>query len=332
MQISWLQTFVAVAEDLHFGRAARRLHLAQPAVSQQIQSLEKAVGTRLFNRDRRSVRLTDAGSAFLGPCREVLAGLGTAVQKARNAGTGEFGHLRVGYNAGFTPDTLVDVVRLVGREHPHLELEIDESRTNTEILRLLEDGELDFGLIGGPVTGKSLAWHTLSSVHLGVLLPRDHPLADEPGVSMGQLREESFILLRPTPGRTLRRLVEEECERAGYQPRGVVEVRDGLSVPPLVASGIGVGFGMESTLTTVPGHLRLLPITDSSPTEVRIVWRAEDVAPALSNVLELVRRGAPTPVVAIDMQTTGQQEPRPGARVGRSRCGTGTGSEATGGY
>jgi DNA-binding transcriptional LysR family regulator len=290
VQINWLQTFIAVAEDLHFGRAARRLHLAQPAVSQQIQSLEKAVGTRLFDRDRRSVRLTDAGSAFLGPCREVLGGLGAAIQQARNAGTGEFGHLRVGYNAAFAPDALVDLIRLVGREYPHLELEVDESRTNAEILRLLEEGELDFGLLGGPVVGKTLAWHTLTTVHLGVLLPADHPLADGPGVSMAQLRDESFILLRPAPGRTLRRLVEEECERAGYQPRRIVEVRDGLSVLPLIASGIGVGFGVDSALTVLPGQLRLLPITDSALTEVHIVWKAQEVTPALSKVLDLARR------------------------------------------
>ena len=106
----------------------QRLFVAQPAVSQQIMNLEKDLGVRLFDRNKRSVKLTDAGAAFLGPCREALGAVENAGLLARNAGTGEYGKIRVGFNAGFATDHLVALVQVLRREHPHLELEIDNSR------------------------------------------------------------------------------------------------------------------------------------------------------------------------------------------------------------
>ena len=103
MELRWLTAFVMVAEELNYRRAAERLHVAQPAISQQIMNLEKDLGVRLFDRNNRSVQLTDAGDAFLAPCRSALRALENAGLSARNAGTGEFGKIRLGFNAGFSP-------------------------------------------------------------------------------------------------------------------------------------------------------------------------------------------------------------------------------------
>lgn len=289
MQITWMKTFLAVAEELHFGRAAQRLNLAQPAVSQQIQNMEKSLHTRLFERDKRSVKLTDAGAAFLDPCRAALTAIDIAAGRARNAGTGEHGRLRIGYNAGFGPDLFINVIRAVSERYPHLQLEVDSSRTNTENLRNLEAGKCDLALVGGTVTGTGLSWQVLGSMALGLVLPMIHPLAEQESISMGQLREEAFILFKPAPGRTLRSMAEELFELAGFLPRKIVEVKDGMSVHTLVAAGLGMGFGPYPSGSTVPSTLAMRPLTESTPVDLSIVWRAGTETPALTNVLDLVR-------------------------------------------
>ena len=103
MQLRWLTAFVTVAEELNYRRAVERLHVAQPAISQQIMNLQRDLGVKLFDRNNRSVQLTDAGDAFLAPCRSALSALENAGLSARNAGTGEYGKIRLGFNAGFTP-------------------------------------------------------------------------------------------------------------------------------------------------------------------------------------------------------------------------------------
>ncbi|WP_160097275.1 LysR family transcriptional regulator [Rhodococcus sp. T7] len=289
MQINWMYAFVAVAEELHFGRAARRLNIAQPAVSQQIQNLEKFLGARLFDRDKRSVRLTDAGEAYLQPCRQALWSIDNAAQQARNAGTGEYGRLRLGYNAGFAHDHFVDLVRAVNDEYPHLELEIDASRPNAELLGLVEEGALDLAVLGGPVSGTRLARQVVASVRLGVLLHAGHPLAKESTISMDRLREETFVLMRPAPGRTVRQMVEELCDVAGFRPRRIIEVKDALTILTFIVAEIGVGFGIHPARTTTPASTSHIPIDESRPTDISVVWRKGAETPASRNVLELVR-------------------------------------------
>ena len=163
MELRWLTAFVTVAEELNYRRAAARLHVAQPAISQQIMNLEKDLGVRLFDRNNRSVQLTDAGDAFLAPCRAALSALDNAGLSARNAGTGEYGKIRLGFNAGFTTDHLVTLVQVLRREHPHLELTIDTSRRTPDILTMLRDQELDVGLVGGPAKGPGLERRRIST-------------------------------------------------------------------------------------------------------------------------------------------------------------------------
>ena len=289
MQIAWMQTFVAVAEELHFGRAAQRLNVAQPAVSQQIQNLEKDLGARLFDRDKRSVRLTDAGEAFLEPCRKALMAIDDAASRARNAGTGEFGRLRVGHNAGFGVDHFIQLMQVVSHEYPNIQLEVDSSRTNAENLGLLQEGRLDLVMVGGPITGTGIAWQPLDETVFGVLLPRDHALAGRTEVSMAELAEEAFVLMKPTAGRTLRYLVEELCEEAGFVPRKVMEVKDAMSLLTLVASGLGVGFSPAQARDTTPATLVVVPLSESPTAQIGLAWREAAETPALSNVVRLAR-------------------------------------------
>jgi len=290
VELRWLAAFVAVAEELNYRRAAQRLFVAQPAVSQQIMNLEKDLGVRLFDRNKRSVKLTDAGAAFLGPCREALGAVENAGLLARNAGTGEYGKIRIGFNAGFASDHLVALVRVLRREHHHLELEIDNSRRTPDILKLLRTDRLDIGLVGGPATGPGLAQRAISSTRLGVLMVDGHPLAGARSVPVRALGDEHLVLLESAPGWSIRRLVEDSLERAGVVPREVTTVADSTTMLAFVGAGIGVGFGSMNTVGLTPRQLALVPLVEAADVPTSLVWKAANDTPALRTVIRAVER------------------------------------------
>jgi DNA-binding transcriptional LysR family regulator len=287
MEVRWMKTFIAVAEELHFGRAAQQLHIAQPAVSQQIANLEKYLGIQLFERNKRSVRLTDAGEAFLEPCRESLRSIDTASSQARNAGTGELGRIRIGFNAGFASDLLVALVRSINRAYPHIELVIDSSRRNPDVLRMVEKQDLDLGLVGGSVKGESLNWRTLGVGKLGVLLPADHSLANMSNVPTLALKNEPLVLIASAPGWTVRGMAEEACHRAGFTPDKVIDVTDALTVFALINAGVGVGFASTGAHGTTANNLAFRPLAEDYVVQNSIVWKSGTETPALKNVLRL---------------------------------------------
>ncbi|MFT4470524.1 LysR family transcriptional regulator [Arthrobacter sulfonylureivorans] len=282
-----MKTFIAVAEELNFGRAALRLHIAQPAVSQQILTLEKYLGIQLFERNKRTVRLTDAGEAFLEPCRASLRAIDAASSQARNAGTGEFGRIRIGFNGGFASDLLVSLVRSINRAYPNIELAIDSSRRNPEVIRMVEKQDLDIGLVGGPVKGESLNWRILGSGRLGVLLPADHPLALLTEVPTLALKKEPLVLIAPAPGWTVRGMAEEACHNAGFTPEKIIDVTDALTLFALINARVGVGFASTTAHGTTANNLVLRPLAENYLVQNSIVWKSGTETPALRNVLRL---------------------------------------------
>jgi DNA-binding transcriptional LysR family regulator len=179
--------------------------------------------------------------------------------QARNAGTGEFGRIRIGFNGGFASDHLVALVRSINRAYPHIELVIDSSRRNPEVIRMVEKQDLDIGLVGGPVKGESLSWRTLWPGQLGVLLPTDHPLAHMTKVPTLALKKEPLILIGPAPGWTVRAMAEEACHRAGFTPAKIIEVTDALTVFALINGRVGVGFASTGAHGTTANNLVLRP-------------------------------------------------------------------------
>jgi DNA-binding transcriptional LysR family regulator len=290
VELRWLTAFVAVAEELNYRRAAQRLFVAQPAISQQIMSLEKDLGVRLFDRNNRSVRLTDAGAAFLRPCREALGAVENAGLLARNAGTGEYGKIRVGFNAGFATDHLVALVQVLRREHPHLELEIDNSRRTPDILKLLRTDRLDVGLVGGPATGPGLARRAISSTRLGVLMRDGHPLSGARSVPVRALADEHLVLLESAQGWSIRRLVEDALDGAGVAPREVTTVADSTTMLAFVGAGIGIGFGAMSSAALTPRQLTLVPLAEGADVPTSLVWKAANDTPALRTVIRAAER------------------------------------------
>ena len=285
MELRWLASFVAVAEELNYRRAAERLFVAQPAVSQQIMNLEKDLGVRLFDRNNRSVRLTDAGEAFLPPCRQALTVIENAGLLARNAGTGEYGRIRIGFNAGFTTDHLVSLVGAVRRDHPNLELTMDTSRRTPDILKMVRDEELDIGLVGGPANGPGLEQLKISTTRLGVVLPDSHPLTRSSAVPVQALSNEHLVLLESAPGWSIRSLVEGALERAGVTPREITTVADGMTMLAFVAAGIGIGFASLNTDALTPRNLALVPLAEEADITTSLVWKTTNDTPALRTVI-----------------------------------------------
>ncbi len=282
-----MRTFLVLAEELNYGRAAQRLRIAQPAVSQQIITLEKSLKVRLFDRNTRSVALTDAGMAFLQPCRDAVNAVENAGLEAQNAGTGEFGRIRIGFNAGFTANALSALMRSIRKKYPRLQLEVDSSRRNTEVLDRVEARMLDIGLVGGPLTGRDLDSLPVSRNGLGVILPRDHPMAGRSEVKMADLADEPFVLIAPADGPTIRSAVLELCSRAGFQPHIAAEAGDGLTIQTLVVAGVGVGFSAGGSSDLNPANVVELPVIDSEPVTCSLVWKRGPASPALENVLRV---------------------------------------------
>ncbi|MGA2758356.1 MAG: LysR substrate-binding domain-containing protein, partial [Solirubrobacteraceae bacterium] len=244
MELRHLRYFLAVAEELHFHRAATRLHISQPPLSQQIRALERELGVTLLERNRRRVTLTAAGEAFRDETRAILAAVDRAAERARNISRGSLGTLSVGFvgSAMFSP-TLPDILREFRATRPDVELVLRELPTVVQFQALL-GGELDVGVIRGPVAPAEidprLELMTIQRERLVAALPSEHPLASRRRLRAEELRGETFVILarREAPG--LFASLSSAMVEAGGVPEDVLEVAEMQTIISLVAGGFGV--------------------------------------------------------------------------------------------
>ncbi len=216
MELRHLRAFLAVAEELHFGRAAKRLQMAQPPLSQQIRQLEKELGVQLFRRNTRSVRLTGAGEAFLAPVRTVIDDFDTAVRAARSAGRGEYGRVTIGFAGASSHETLPRLTRAVRAAHPGLELVMTGQTYANVALNRVADGSLDLGFVRLPVNRPGVEHRVIDEEELLCALPLDHPLARYDAVPLGELADEPFVSFPANTGSTVRDALTAACESAGF--------------------------------------------------------------------------------------------------------------------
>ncbi|MEU2128687.1 LysR family transcriptional regulator [Streptomyces sp. NPDC018352] len=296
MELRHLSAFVAVAEELHFGRAAKRLQMAQPPLSQQIRRLEKELGVQLFERNTRSVRLTAAGESFLQPVRTVLDGLDTAVRTAKAAGRGEFGRVTIGFAGASSHETLPHLTRAVRAAHPALELVMRGQTYANVALDRVADGSLDLGFVRLPVTRPGVAYRVIDEEELVCALPFDHPLARLESVPVGVLAEEPFVSFPANTGSTVRDAMVGACEAAGFNPRVVQEAPDSYTILALVAAGVGVTLTVTSVQHIQQNGLVYRPLS-GPPIRLRaaLAWRADNPSAALRAVLAVAEEALPTP-------------------------------------
>ncbi|EFE78530.1 LysR family transcriptional regulator [Streptomyces filamentosus] len=301
MELRHLNAFLAVAEELHFGRAAKRLQMAQPPLSQQIRQLEKELGVQLFHRNTRSVRLTSAGESFLEPVRTVLDDLDTAVRAARSAGTGEYGRVTIGFAGASSHETLPRLTRAVRAAHPGLELVMTgQTYANTALSRVA-DGSLDLGFVRLPVTRPGVAHRVIDEEELVCALPSDHPLARRETVPLAVLTGEPFVSFPANSGSTVRDAMTEACEGAGFTPRIVQEAPDSYTILALVAAGVGVTLTVTSVQHIQQNGLVYRPLAGPAVRlRAALAWRADNPSAALRAVLAVAEEALPTPVRTLD--------------------------------
>ncbi|WP_163995897.1 LysR family transcriptional regulator [Pyxidicoccus caerfyrddinensis] len=233
-----LTCFIAVAETLHFRKAAERLRLAQPALSQQIRRLEEELGCQLLRRDRRRVELTPAGRALLEAGRRALVHLTHAAEAAQRAAAGQELLLRVGFLSPAAYSLVPDVLRRFRVEHPevHLVLREADSVTLLEEVRL---GQLDVAFVRGPITAPGIRIDVLHREPLVVVLPSGHRLARRARVPLGELADESFIGFPRDTAPSLHDAMTGMCLEAGFAPTFVTEAGEWYTIVSLVAAGLG---------------------------------------------------------------------------------------------
>lgn len=296
MELRHLSAFVAVAEELHFGRAAKRLQMAQPPLSQQIRQLEKELGVQLFERNTRSVRLTSAGESFLQPVRTVLDDLDVAVRAAKAAGRGEYGRVSIGFAGASSHETLPRLTRAVRAAHPGIELVMTGQTYANVALARVADGSLDLGFVRLPVTQPGVAHRVIDEEELVCALPSDHPLAARDSVSIEGLAEEPFVSFPANTGSTVRDAMVGACEAAGFNPRVVQEAPDSYTIMALVAAGVGVTLTVTSVQHIQQNGLVYRPLAGPPiRRQAALAWRSDNPSAALRAVLAAAEDALPTP-------------------------------------
>ena len=289
MELRHLRYFVAVAEELHFGRAAERLFIAQPPLSQQIQQLERELGVALFLRTSRRVQLTPAGEVFLIEAHQILTGLENAVQTVRRAARGEIGWLGIGFAASATYDLLPAVLHDFRARFPEIALSLMELNA-VEQAQALHDRSIHVGFARPYIEQSDIVVEAVLQEPFLAALPEGHRLASQSDLALMELLNEPFVSFPEQPTPSYAQAVRAACESVGFTPRVVQEVREMQTAISLVAAGLGVALLPASVQHLHRDGVIYRELREPAPrTELAIVSRKDDPSPILQNFLAIVR-------------------------------------------
>jgi len=290
MELRHLRYFVAVAEELSFTRAADRLHMAQPPLSQQIRQLEDELGAQLFSRTRRRVELTGAGQAVLAEARRVLAQAESVVRVARRFIAGKIGNLKVGFSSSASYATMPVILRTFRARFPEISLILEE-RSTEEQIALLAVHQLDVGFVRLPVENAPtvFTFKTIVREPLILALPHKHRLGRRRIVPMAALAEEPFIVVarQAVPG--FYDQVEMLCRRVGFKPKVAQQAMEIQTIVGLVSAGLGIAIVPASVRGLQGGRVVYRPLAPASAfTEMALVYHSENHSAALGSFLDTV--------------------------------------------
>lgn len=288
--LAQLASFVAVAEELHFTRAAERLRMTQPPLSRQIQLLEHELDVQLLDRTNRTVRLTPAGRAFLNEARTILRQAEAATLAARQVSTGEAGAIAVGFTAASAYSALGPLLDVARTSMPGTEIVLREKVTRDQ-LEALTEGSLDLGMIRPSSTGPDLETRSTTREGLLAAVPSGHPLADGQGpLPMGEFDGQDVLMYSPIEARYFHELLVSIFREARVRPRFTQYLSQVHSLLAMVHAGWGIAFVPESAAQMrFPGiAFRPLELSDATPVELHLVWRKANDNPALHALLRLL--------------------------------------------
>ncbi|MDP9889984.1 LysR substrate-binding domain-containing protein [Pseudarthrobacter enclensis] len=292
METQQLRVFLAVAEELHFGRAAERLHLAQPPVSRIVRQLERDIGTDLFVRSTRSVQLTAAGEALIAPAQQILAAAQNAKASALAAGRGEAGTVKLAY-AGASTHVLVGVLaREVRKVYPEIEFRLNSQNFALPALARVLRGEVDISLGRWDFVPAGIQTRIIVQEHLVMAVPASHRLASQNEVHLAALAGEPFVALPPHEGSVLGDRLRRLSLGAGFDAEIVQRAPDSWTAMALVGAEVGCSLTVSTVAENVTDpHVHFLRVLDETlPIYLRMAWRGTSDNPALPPVLSLAER------------------------------------------
>jgi DNA-binding transcriptional LysR family regulator len=293
MELRHLRYFLAVGEEQHYARASRRLGVAQPALSRQIQDLEKEIGFKLLDRLPRGVKLNAAGKLFLEDAKRILQEVGEATARAARVAHGQSGTLRVGFteNAswhGVVPDSF----RRFRQQQPDAELEIQPG-ASSEQLEAIRAGRLDAGFVNFmPKADAELDQLAVAVQHVELAVPKRHPLAKLKKLRLRNLTDAAFVWFPRIASPAFYDRLMHECYRGGLtSPRIVQEGLNEATILSLVSTGLGVGWVLGSARWRCPRTVAILPVLDlHMPVSLALAWRRDNSSPLLARFIGEVER------------------------------------------
>jgi DNA-binding transcriptional LysR family regulator len=295
MELRHLRYFIAVAEELHFTRAAERLHIGQPPLSHAIQMLEADIGAQLLERSKRWVRLTEAGRLFLDDARRILALAEQAAETARRAGRGEAGELRIGftYSTPLTP-LFVEVINRYRQDFPLVTLTLHEMATLRQ-LEAIGQRTLDLGFVRPPEVAvpAGIRLTALREDPLMVVLPTGHRLAAKSALAIRELEELPFVMYPPGGGTGIYPQIFRLCRAAGFVPRVGQTAGEASTIIGLVAAGSGISLLPSSFDRIRMDGVCYRPLTDpEATTTLLLAQRAGEQSPLIDAFVALVTDAA----------------------------------------
>jgi DNA-binding transcriptional LysR family regulator len=280
-----LKYFIAVAEERHFGRAALRLHMAQPPLSQQIRQLEDQLGTPLLIRTTRKVELTPAGQVLLDRGRVLLQELDALEEDVQQVGAGATGVLRVGFTGTATYRLMPSIVQAARRALPGLRITVQGEMLTPQMESALEDGRLDVAVLRPPVRSSAVALKLLEQDQLVAALPADSALAEKGSLELSELAGQDFISYPSYSA--VSSISADACRKAGFQPHLVQEARETSTLLSLVAAGMGIALvPMTSRMFSFQGVV-FRPLRNPPPVDLAVAWNRNSETELLQNFLRL---------------------------------------------
>jgi DNA-binding transcriptional LysR family regulator len=286
-----INCFLVLADQRHFGRAADRLGISQPALTQQIKRLEEQLGVVLLDRSGRPFSLTAAGRALVADGRRLLTHAAATVENARRAARGERGGLRLALLASCSLGVVGRALRRLQAEYPDVSVELLDDPPDA--LAGVAGGILDAALLRGPVAYPGVVAELVAEEPLIAVLPAGHPLGANKSVAVDKLSGERFVMFRRSSAPPLYDAVIATCHRAGFAPEVAQEAGEWQTVASLVVSGIGIALVPRSAMEIAHSAVRYVPLREPAGTVSLVLARAGTGAPATTDhLLRLLRVAA----------------------------------------
>ncbi|WP_431710873.1 LysR substrate-binding domain-containing protein [Glutamicibacter uratoxydans] len=285
MDTRHLRYFVTVAEERHFGRAAQRLHMAQPPLSQQIKQLEEQLGTQLLIRTTRKVELTPAGELLLNRARVLLEEHEQLARDVRTVGEGASGVLRLGSTGSATYRVMPRIIAATSQKMPGIQLNVHGELLTPQMEEALIEGRLDVAILRPPVSSSQVEYQLVEEDKLSVALPAGHRLAQQEIVTISELADLDFVCYPQSSAVTT--ITFEACRRAGFIPRVAQVARETSTLLTFVAAGLGIGLVPTTNYLPHSDRITFRPLANAPAVDLALAWKAGNDSALVRHFLDL---------------------------------------------